>query len=198
MSSKKLKTICVFCGSNPGNDPAYLEAAIGLGKSIVAHGYKLVYGGAEVGLMGAVADAALKAGGHVIGVMPRALVEKEIAHKGLTELLEVSSMHERKALMADLSDGFIALPGGVGTLEEIFEIWTWAQLGHHDKPLAFMNVSSFYDPLGAFLDHQSEQGFVRKGHRDMAIFSDNADEILTAFVNYDAPELQKWVERAEI
>ena len=198
MSSDNLKSICVFCGSNPGNDPAYLEAAIALGKIIAAHGYKLVYGGAEVGLMGAVADAALEAGGHVIGVMPRALVEKEIAHKGLSELHEVSSMHERKALMADLSDGFIALPGGVGTLEEIFEIWTWAQLGHHDKPLAFMNVSGFYNPLCAFLDHQSEEGFVRKGHRDMAIFSDDADEILKAFASYDAPELQKWVERAEI
>ncbi len=189
MSSEKLKSICVFCGSNPGNDPAYLEAAVTLGKSIVAHGYKLVYGGAEVGLMGAVADAALAAGGHVIGVMPKALVKREIEHKGLTELHEVSFMHERKALMADLSDGFVALPGGVGTLEEIFEIWTWAQLGHHDKPLAFMNVQRFYDPLCSFLNHQSEEGFVRKGHRDMAIFSDDADYILEAFAKYDAPEL---------
>ncbi len=198
MSSGKLKSICVFCGSNPGNDPAYLAAADSLGKSIVAHGYKLVYGGAEVGLMGAVANAALKAGGHVIGVMPKALIDKEIEHKNLTELRSVSSMHERKALMADLSDGFIALPGGVGTLEEIFEIWTWAQLGHHDKPLAFMNIAGFYDPLSTFLDHQSDEGFVRRGHRDMAIFSDNAEKILDAFANYDAPVLQKWVERAEI
>ncbi len=198
MSSAKLKSICVFCGSNPGNDPAYLEAARSLGKSIVAQGYKLVYGGAEVGLMGAVADAALAAGGHAIGVMPKALIDKEIAHKGLTELLSVSSMHERKALMADLSDGFIALPGGVGTLEEIFEIWTWAQLGHHDKPLAFMNVAGFYNPLCTFLDHQSDEGFVRKGHRDMAIFSDSAEDIMRAFENYEAPKLQKWVERAEI
>lgn len=198
MSSKNLKSICVFCGSNPGNDPAYLAAARSLGKSIVAQGYKLVYGGAEVGLMGAVADAAIEAGGHVIGVMPKALIDKEIAHKGLTELHSVLSMHERKALMADLSDGFIALPGGVGTLEEIFEIWTWAQLGHHDKPLAFMNIAGFYNPLSTFLDHQSDEGFVRKGHRDMAIFSDSAEDILHAFENYDAPKLQKWVERAEI
>lgn len=198
MNSNKLKSICVFCGSNPGHDPAYLEAAKTLGQRVVSHGYKLVYGGAEVGLMGAVADAALDSGGHVIGVMPRALVQKEIAHKNLSELHEVSSMHERKALMADLSDGFIALPGGVGTLEEIFEIWTWAQLGHHDKPLAFMNIAGFYDPLATFLDHQSDEGFVRKGHRNMAIFNDNADEILSAFEEYDAPELQKWVERAEI
>lgn len=198
MSSAKLTSVCVFCGSNPGNDPAYLAAAGRVGRSIAAHGYKLVYGGAEVGLMGAVADAALGAGGHVTGVMPKALVEKEIEHKGLSELHEVSSMHERKALMADLSDGFIAMPGGVGTLEEIFEIWTWAQLGHHRKPLAFMNIAGFYDPLGAFLDHQSDEGFVRKGHRDMAIFSDDVEEILNAFENYDAPQLQKWVERAEI
>ncbi|MEP0520512.1 MAG: TIGR00730 family Rossman fold protein [Hyphomicrobiales bacterium] len=198
MTTDTLKRICVFCGSNPGNDPAYLEAAQTLGAAIVTRGYELVYGGAEVGLMGAVADAALEAGGRVVGVMPKALVDKEIGHKGLSEQHIVSSMHERKALMADLSDGFIALPGGVGTLEEIFEIWTWAQLGHHDKPLAFMNILGFYDPLCAFLDHQSSEGFVRKGHRDMAIFSKDAAEILQAFENYDAPELQKWVERAEI
>jgi uncharacterized protein (TIGR00730 family) len=198
MSFTQLNSICVFCGSNPGNDPAYLAAAIQVGKSIAARGYKLIYGGAEVGLMGAVADAALEAGGHVTGVMPKALVEKEIAHKNLSELHEVSSMHERKALMADLSDGFIAMPGGVGTLEEIFEIWTWAQLGHHGKPLAFMNIAGFYDPLGVFLDHQSDEGFVRKGHRDMAIFSDDVEEILNAFARYEAPQLQKWVERSEI
>lgn len=197
MTTDTLKRICVFCGSNPGNDPAYLEAAQTLGAAIVTRGYELVYGGAEVGLMGAVADAALEAGGRVVGVMPKALVDKEIGHKNLSEQHIVSSMHERKALMADLSDGFIALPGGVGTLEEIFEIWTWAQLGHHDKPLAFMNVLGFYDPLCAFLDHQSSEGFVRKGHRDMAIFSKNAEEILQAFETYDPPELQKWVERAE-
>lgn len=197
MTTDTLKRICVFCGSNPGNDPAYLEAAQTLGAAIVTRGYELVYGGAEVGLMGAVADAALEAGGRAVGVMPKALVDKEIGHKNLSEQHIVSSMHERKALMADLSDGFIALPGGVGTLEEIFEIWTWAQLGHHDKPLAFMNVLGFYDPLCAFLDHQSSEGFVRKGHRDMAIFSKNAEEILQAFETYDAPELQKWVERAE-
>lgn len=198
MTTDTLKRICVFCGSNPGNDPAYLAAAQALGASIATRGYELVYGGAEVGLMGAVADAALEAGGRVVGVMPKALIDKEIGHKNLSEQHIVSSMHERKALMADLSDGFIALPGGVGTLEEIFEIWTWAQLGHHDKPLAFMNVLGFYDPLCAFLDHQSSEGFVRKGHRDMAIFSKDAEEILQAFENYDAPKLQKWVERSEI
>lgn len=197
MTTDTLKRICVFCGSNPGNDPAYLDAAQALGAAIVTRGYELVYGGAEVGLMGAVADAALEAGGRVVGVMPKALIDKEIGHKNLSEQHIVSSMHERKALMADLSDGFIALPGGVGTLEEIFEIWTWAQLGHHDKPLAFMNVLGFYDPLCTFLDHQSSEGFVRKGHRDMAIFSKDAEEILQAFETYDAPELQKWVERAE-
>ncbi|MBL4645953.1 MAG: TIGR00730 family Rossman fold protein, partial [Rhizobiales bacterium] len=155
--ANKIKRICVFCGSNPGNDPQYLQSAEALAKAIVARGYEVVYGGAEVGLMGKIADTALAAGGHVVGVMPKALIEKEIEHKGLSELHEVSSMHERKALMADLSDGFIALPGGVGTLEEIFEIWTWAQLGHHDKPLAFMNIAGFYDPLCAFLDHQSSE-----------------------------------------
>ena len=197
MTAHALKRICVFCGSNPGNDPAYLQAAAALGRSIVAHAYELVYGGAAVGLMRAVADAALQAGGHVIGVMPKALVDKEIAHKNLSELHEVSSMHERKALMEDLSDGFIAMPGGVGTLEEIFEIWTWAQLGHHAKPLAFLNVAGFYDPLCAFLDHQRSEGFVRKGHHDMAVFSDDADHILRVFANYDAPDLPKWVEREE-
>lgn len=192
-----IKRIAVFCGSNPGNDPAYLDAATRLSVALVGRGLELVYGGAEVGLMGAVADAALANGGRVIGVMPKALADKEIAHNGLTDLHVVNSMHERKALMADLADGFIALPGGVGTLEEIFEIWTWAQLGYHNKPLAFLNIAGFYDPLCAFLDHQSAEGFVNAAHRHMAIFSKDPEAVIDAFKAYEPPVVEKWVERAE-
>ena len=151
-----LNSICVFCGSNPGNHPAYGEAALALGRTIAGRGLTLVYGGAEVGLMGQVADAALSAGGDVVGIIPQALVDKEIAHRRLTRLETVSSMHERKARMAELSDGFVNLPGGTGTLEEMFEVWTWGQLGFHDKPIAVLNVRGFYDQLLGFLDHQRE------------------------------------------
>ena len=192
-----MKSICVFCGSNDGDRPAYTEAASELGVAIARRGLTLIYGGAHVGLMGALADAALQAGGTVIGVMPMALVEKEIAHFGLTELREVGSMHERKALMADLSDGFVALPGGAGTLEEIFEIWTWGQLGHHDKPVGFLNVEAYFDRLLTFLDHQTEERFMRREHRDMLIVETDASSMLDRFATYQAPKVAKWISSDE-
>jgi hypothetical protein len=194
----RLKSVCVFCGSSPGADPAYLAAAEATGRAIAARGLALVYGGAKVGLMGAVADAALSAGGEVFGVLPQGLAAKELAHTGLTRLDLVGSMHERKARMAELSDGFVALPGGIGTLEEIFEIWTWGQLGFHAKPAGFVNVAGFYDPLKAFVAHMTEQAFMKTMHRDMAIFGDDAETILDAFDAYRPPSVDKWMEREQL
>ncbi|MCX2722201.1 TIGR00730 family Rossman fold protein [Roseibium salinum] len=192
-----MKSICVFCGSSYGALEAYSEAAKATGRTIAESGYRLIYGGARVGLMGTVADAALAAGGKVIGVLPRALQDKEIGHEGLTELHLVGSMHERKAQMADLSDAFIALPGGVGTLEEIFEIWTWGQLGYHKKPCGFLNVEGYYDHLIAFLDHQAQEGFTRKAMRDMAQFAETAEELIGMFKSYDPPSSPKWITKDE-
>lgn len=185
--------LCVFCGSSPGNQPVYLEAAQQLGTALAKAGTGLVYGGAQVGLMGAVADAAVAAGGEVIGVIPRQLVERELAHGGLTELREVGSMHERKAMMADLSDGFIALPGGVGTFEELFEVWTWAQLGHHQKPCALLNVGGYYDKLIAFLDHAMNEGFMKQPYREMLIVAPDVDSVLARIKAYEAPTVAKWM-----
>lgn len=190
-----MKAVCVFCGSNPGNHPAYAQAARALGAAIAQRGQTLVYGGAEVGLMGMVADAALAAGGQVVGIIPQALMDKEIGHKGLTRLEAVGSMHERKARMAELSDGFVNLPGGTGTLEEMFEVWTWGQLGFHAKPIGVLNVRSFYDPLLAFLDHQRDEGFVKPGLRATLLVDTHADALLDAMAAYVAPIVQKWVER---
>ena len=157
-------------------------------------GIGIVYGGAWVGLMGALADAALAAGGEVIGVIPQALIEREIGHPGLTELRIVDSMHERKALMAELADGFVALPGGIGTLEELFEVWTWAQLGLHAKPCALLDTDGFYGPLVAFLDHLVDAGFVREAHRGMLLTAHSPEELLTAFATYRPPRVGKWLE----
>jgi uncharacterized protein (TIGR00730 family) len=192
-----MRAVCVFCGSNAGARSAYAEAAREVGRAIAARGLRLVYGGASVGLMGALADAALQAGGEVVGVMPRALVEREIAHARLTELHEVASMHERKALMADLSDGFLALPGGAGTLEELFEVWTWAQLGHHKKPVGFLNVDGYYDLLAAFIEHQERELFIRPEHRDMLIVESAPARVLERFASYTPPAVEKWINRAE-
>ncbi|GMQ52828.1 TIGR00730 family Rossman fold protein [Halopseudomonas aestusnigri] len=189
--------LCVFCGSSPGNKPEYLAAAQQLGTALAKAGIGLVYGGAQVGLMGAVADAALAAGGDVIGVIPRHLVERELAHEGLTTLHEVGSMHERKAMMADLSDGFIALPGGVGTFEELFEVWTWGQLGHHQKPCALFNAASYYDQLIAFLDHALTEGFMRQPYRDMLIVDNQVDSLLDRVRRYSPPAVSKWVKAQE-
>ena len=161
-----MNAVCVYCGSSFGAEPAYLEAAQGLARTLVAHELKVVYGGARVGLMGALADAALAAGGEVIGIIPQSLVDREIAHTGLTELHTVGSMHERKALMAERSDAFVALPGGIGTIEELIEIFTWRQLGLHEKPLAVLNTLGYYDGLAAFLDHALDQGFLPRSSRD--------------------------------
>ncbi len=174
-----------------------MEAARDVGRAVAERGLRLVYGGASVGLMGAIADAALAAGGEVVGVMPRALIEREIAHDGLTELREVASMHERKALMSDLSDAFLALPGGAGTLEEVFEIWTWAQLGHHRKPVGLLNAGSYFDLLIAFLDHQRREEFVRPEHRDMLVVEEQPERILDRFERYEPPVVEKWIARSE-
>jgi uncharacterized protein (TIGR00730 family) len=180
-----------------GRLPVYEEMARATGAAIARTGGRLVYGGAKVGLMGAVADGALAAAGEVIGVLPRALQEKELAHTGLTELHVVGSMHERKAKMADLSEAFIALPGGAGTLEELFEIWTWGQLGYHRKPCGFLNVAGFYDGLLAFLDKQRDEAFVRAEMRDMVLVEEKPEALLAAFAAYEAPKTPKWIERSE-
>lgn len=161
------RSICVYCGSQPGASPAYARAAAALGESIARDGLTLVYGGASVGLMGIVADAALAAGGRVVGVMPRILMRRELAHTGLTELVTTASMQERKAKMAELSDAFVALPGGIGTLDELFEMWTWAQLGLHGKPCALINTEGYYDDLVAFLDRAVRDGFLRPAIRSL-------------------------------
>lgn len=191
------RRICVFSGSSAGISDAYADAARTLGEQLARSGIDLVYGGASVGLMGAVADAVLAAGGQVTGVIPRALVDKEVAHLGLTDLRIVNSMHERKALMANLSDGFIALPGGIGTLEELFEVWTWAQLGSHGKPCAVLNVLGFYDGMLEFLDHVVGQGFLKPVHRDMLLVEGDPTLILRAMAHYRAPADGKWISRAE-
>jgi uncharacterized protein (TIGR00730 family) len=189
--------LCVFCGSSTGQDPVYLETAKALGEALAANGIELVYGGAAVGLMGAVADAAMAKGGHVIGVMPQALVDKEIAHRGLSDLRVVGSMHERKALMAELADGFIALPGGLGTFEELFEVWTWAQLGYHRKPCALLNAGGFYDKLTDFLDDVVERGFVKPIHRAMLIVGSEPPALIEAIRAYEPPKVDKWIKAGE-
>jgi uncharacterized protein (TIGR00730 family) len=160
-----IRSICVFCGSSSGLSPAYESAARTFATTIAERGIRLIYGGASVGLMGAIADSALRAGGEVVGVIPRALVDREIAHGGLTHLHVVGTMHERKAMMADLSDAFVALPGGLGTLEELFEVWTWGMLGLHDKPYGVLDVDGYYRPLVRFLDHARDEGFIRPAQR---------------------------------
>lgn len=192
-----MERICVFCGSNPGADPAYEEAAADLGRLLAGRGLTLVYGGGHVGLMGVLADAALAAGGRVTGVIPEALAAKELAHGRLTDLRVVASMHERKALMSELSDAFIALPGGIGTLEEWFEVWTWSQLGFQPKPCGMLNVAGYYDHLLAFLDHMTEERFLSPPHRSMAIVEDRADRLLDRLASYQPPRAAKWIDRAE-
>ena len=188
-----MNRLCVFCGSSPGRDPAYLAAAAELGTFLAARRIGLVYGGAAVGLMGAVADAARAAGGEVIGVIPHALVELEVAHAGLADLRVVGSMHERKALMAELSDGFIALPGGIGTLEELFEVWTWGQLGSHRKPCALLNVAGFYDRLLGFLDFVVDEAFLRPVHRNMLLVAETPESLLQKLEGYRAPPQTRWI-----
>ncbi len=172
--------ICVFCGSNAGDDPAFSAAATDVARELVARGFGVVYGGGRVGLMGTVADAALAAGGEVIGIIPEALAAREVAHRGLTELHVVGSMHERKALMAAHSDGFLALPGGFGTLEEVFEVVTWRQLGYHDKPCAILNVAGYYDALISFCNMAAARGFVHAADRAALLSGDDPQSLLDA------------------
>ena len=192
-----MKRVCVFCGSSPGARPGYRTAAEALGAAIARRGLGLVYGGAHVGLMGAVADAALLHGGEVIGVLPRALEAKELAHRNLSALYVVESMHERKALMAELSDCFVALPGGIGTLEETFEAWTWTQLGLHEKPCALLDVDGYYAALHAFLDHAVAERFVRPEHRAMLLVESDPERMLDALSGWRAPIVEKWLDRNE-
>jgi len=188
-----MNRICVYCGSSPGLLAEYREAATQLGHVLAGRDIGLVYGGAAVGVMGAVADGVLEKGGEVIGVIPAALATREVAHDGLSKLFVVDSMHERKAKMAELSDGFIALPGGWGTLEEIFEMLTWAQLGFHDKPCGLLNISHYFDHLYAFLEHAIQQRFVREAYRPMMMIEESAESLLDRFTSYRAPRVKKWI-----
>ena len=192
-----IRRVCVFCGSNTGNDPAYIEAAQSLGRLFAREGIALVYGGGSVGLMGQLADAVLEAGGEAIGVIPHALWAREVGHRGLTDLRIVDTMHERKATMAELADAFIALPGGLGTLEEIFEVWTWAQLGLHQKPLGFLDVNGFYAPLMEFLDRAVRARFVKEQHRAIAMIASDAEALLRRFDSWQPPRVEKWITKEE-
>jgi uncharacterized protein (TIGR00730 family) len=189
-----MRRVCVYAGSNLGSDPVYADAAKALAHLLAERGIGLVYGGGHVGLMGVLADAALAAGGEVIGVMPQALVDREIGHRGLTELRIVGSMHDRKALMADLSDAFVAVPGGIGTLEELIEIYTWSQLGIHSKACGVLNVRGYYDALAAFLDHAVEEGFLRPQHRAVLGVAADPGELLDRLDAFEPPTVRKWLE----
>ncbi|MGA8809752.1 MAG: TIGR00730 family Rossman fold protein [Thermoanaerobaculia bacterium] len=186
-------SLCVFCGSNPGNDPIYADVARDFGALLATSKIALVYGGGHVGLMGIVADAVLAGGGKAIGVIPRMLWDREVGHRNLTELHIVETMHERKAMMAALSDAFVALPGGLGTLEEIFEVWTWAQLGIHHKPLGFLDANGFYAPLLSFLDRAVDAGFIREKYRSMAIVDVDPVSLLRRMSEYEPPVVEKWI-----
>jgi uncharacterized protein (TIGR00730 family) len=190
-----MRRICVFCGSSLGTRPIYAEAAAALGRLIADSGLGMVYGGGNVGLMGIAANAALAAGGTVVGVIPEALMRMEVGHIDLTELHVVASMHERKALMADLADGFIALPGGIGTMEELFEVWTWGQLGLHPKPLGFLDVAGYYGHLHTFLDHMVTEGFLRERHRAMVAVESDPATLLSRFRAYHPPETVRVIDR---
>ncbi|MBM3530424.1 MAG: TIGR00730 family Rossman fold protein [Alphaproteobacteria bacterium] len=183
----------VFCGSSPGNGTAYIDAARAVGRDLARRGIEIVYGGGRVGLMGAIADAALAAGGRVTGVIPRWLVEREIAHTGLSMLHVVENLHERKSKMAELASGFVALPGAAGTLEEMFEQWTWAQLGIHEKPCGFLNVNGYFDPLEAMTMRMVTEGFMQSSYANMLIFSPDLADLLARFADYQPPQ-RKWTD----
>ncbi len=188
-----MRRICVYCGSNTGTRPDYAEAARNLAEVLVRHDLELVYGGAAKGIMGVIADTVLEHGGNAHGVIPKLLEEKEIAHSGLTQLHVVASMHERKSMMAELSDGFIALPGGFGTLEEIIEILTWGQLQFHDKPCGLLNVSGYFDHLLAYLDHAEQEGFLRAENRQMLLQDTDPAGLVRQFERYTAPHVDTWI-----
>ena len=196
--AESLRRVCVFCGSSSGARPAYAQAAERLGRLLAARGIGLVYGGSHLGLMGTVADAARAAGASVTGVIPQMLVDKEAAHRGLEDLRVVASMHERKALMAELADGFIAMPGGFGTLEEFCEMLTWAQLGVHRKPCGLLNVDGFYDPLLALLDHAVRERFLKPVNRDLVLAEADAEQLLDRMARFRPPLVDKWVDRTGV
>jgi uncharacterized protein (TIGR00730 family) len=188
----------VYCGSSPGTDPRYLRTAKAVGRELARRGVGVVYGGGDIGLMGAVADATLAAGGEVIGIIPRALLEREVGHRGLTELRVVSSMHERKMMMAELADAFVALPGGIGTLEELIEVFTWTQLGLHRKPCAVLDVAGFFGHLIAFLDHAVDQGFLTAEHRRTLLEIERVEDLLPALEAWRPIEVESWVDRRAV
>jgi uncharacterized protein (TIGR00730 family) len=192
---RHLTTVCVYAGSNPGNRPAYGLAAQRLGRTLAERRLRVVYGGGDVGLMGELADAALAAGAEVIGVIPQALLDREVGHGALTELRVVDSMHERKMAMAELSDAFIALPGGIGTIEELVEVLTWTQLGFHHKPVALLDVEGYYRPFAAFLDHAAHEGFLPAEHRAMLLTAEEPEVLLDGFARWEAPPVKTWIDR---
>ncbi len=183
-----IRSVCVFCGASAGNDPRYAAAAAGVGKTLAARGIQLVFGGGHRGLMGLVADAALAAGGRVVGVIPRGLVDRELAHPGVSELVIVDTLHERKARMSELADAFLALPGGLGTLEELAEVLSWAQLDLHAKPIGLLDVNDYFDRFGAFLDHAVAEGFVAPRHRALLLRDVSVEALLARFERWEAPE----------
>ena len=192
-----MRRLCVFCGSSVGNNSAYADAAEAMGALLAKRGIGLVYGGGHVGLMGVIAEAALKAGGEVIGVIPHALFEREIGHSGVTDLRIVDSMHTRKAMMADLADAFVAMPGGVGTFEEFFEAVTWTQLGLHRKACGLLNVAGFYAPLAAFIDQAVGEGFIKPIHRAAIVVDDNPERLLETLSTVKLPDVPKWIKKDE-
>ncbi len=191
-----MDNVCVYCGSSIGRDTAYVESAQQLAQALLQRDIGLVYGGASIGLMGKLADAMLAGGGTVIGVIPKALAKKEVAHGGLSELIIVDSMHERKATMAQAADGFIALPGGLGTLEELFEMLTWAQLGIHSKPCAILNSADYYNQLIAFLDRSVEENFIKPVYRNMLVIDDDSENLLDKMLAYQAPHLERMIDES--
>lgn len=193
-----MKRICVFCGSNNGANPIYLETAEKVGKFLVTNNIELVYGGGRVGLMGKVADTVMANGGKVIGIIPQSLATKEIAHQGLTELHIVNSMHERKAMMAELSDGFIALPGGFGTFEEFCEIVTWAQLGIHQKPCGLLNINGFYDNLIAQINFSITENFIKSEHRQLVLVESEVEKLYDLMKIFCPPVIEKWLDKESI
>ena len=193
--SRRRASVCVFCGSSSGARPSYRDAAETLGRVLAEQGRTVVYGGGNVGLMGALADAALAAGGRVVGVIPQHLVAREVAHATVTELRIVGSMHERKQVMADLAEAFVLLPGGLGSLEEFFEVWTWGQLGLHEKPYGVLNVERYFDPLLALVDHAVAERFVRPAHRAMLAVDDEPERLLARLDALEPAPAPKWIDR---
>ncbi len=193
-----MQTLCVFCGSAKGTNPVYAEATRQLGQALVRAGLTLIFGAGHVGLMGVLADAVLEAGGKAVGVIPQALVDRELAHRALTEMHVVDTMHQRKALMADLSEAFVALPGGYGTLDETFEVLTWAQLGIHTKPIGLLNTAGYFDPLLTWIDRAVADGFLRTEHLELLNVATNPEELLEALRHHEpAPQMPKWIDLKE-